>query len=882
MPRFVKGSQEAKEYMAMIRSKKSGEKKPPNPNKGIRKLNTNTKLKMPIMSEQEIAVPEFFANENVNRKGKITYKLVNPLTKSRNLSKRNGETSIKLIRKPIDDMIIMSHTTEPISLSLFNKEDREIINKHYKVVGENKNKKVVDIPLSKPFENEERGRPEILPKNIEINRLRNKSKKEEKTKKEENIKMDINETAQPKPKRQYVKHQTDEDRRKSILESKRAYAKKAYAKKTGKGIFDDIKKAGSKAINKVVDTAKSVSKSVEQYANVVINGRNDYPPKVRTILEKVGNQTITSIVIGRTPVPSVLTSALSLASGGVFGKNLQNSPYDTLFHLFIRCELTNGQTVTMEKNEVINMDIDPPIPPNTQIQNVSNLPEGLTPITILDNAKKIQGGKFFGYSARDNNCQDFILAIFNGSNIGNQEDRAFIKQDTKQLFGNMTGLRKLSNTITDLGAKVNEITTGAGLTDKVIKHLNKDNKEMVALSKAFKTHLKTEKLSGKGVQPDFIQYSEGESSDSGSSMDENVYGTGIKKKDYKVQSVVIDKDKYSVKEAKKWLKDNGYKCPKIDITENTYRFRQIPPNKIEKEGYTTYRMKPLGKSGVILVIAYKPKNKISSNTIMPKFVKGSQEAKDYMAKIRGMKGKGVKPVVMMGNGGQNIHTGSSMTNAINRMKMTGGGLGLGLYSSGGDVSADSAGADSGGMGLYAGGGQSGVGRGMKKHKKKTMSIDSGSDTDSEYDEPQQGTGIHIHHHYHIKGGKLSKIGQAFNKAFNPSKNGVSKAVNTAVNDVKEAGPEIENGAKVVAHYAIPSITSALGGAAGTALGGPLGGVAGSALGAYGGQQIDRALGIENNTSFDGKGIRKGKFIKGSKEAKEYMASLRAKRGKGLY
>jgi len=245
----------------------------------------------------------------------------------------------------------------------------------------------------------------------------------------------------------------------------------------------------------------STANSAEKYVNAVVNGRNDYPPKVRTILAQQGDQVIVGITIGRTPVPSVLTSILSVASGGTFGANLKNSPYDTLFHLFLRLELDNGTVVSLEKNEVINMDINPPLPANTQTQVVTQYSEGLTPNGILGNAQNYMGGKFFTYSARDNNCQDFILAIFNSNNIGTAEDKSFVKQDTKQLFGNMTGLRKLSNTVTGIGATVNTITTGSGLTDKVIKHLNKDNKEMIKLSKAFKKHLKTEKISGKGGFP---------------------------------------------------------------------------------------------------------------------------------------------------------------------------------------------------------------------------------------------------------------------------------------------------------------------------------------------------------------------------------------------
>ena len=75
--------------------------------------------------------------------------------------------------------------------------------------------------------------------------------------------------------------------------------------------------------------------------------------------------------------------------------------------------------------------------------------------------------------------------------------------------------------------------------------------------------------------------------------------------DYVVQSVLFKKDKYSLPEAKKWLKDNKYKSPKVDETENMLRFRQLSPSVVDKKGYTEYHNKPLGLSGIELVIAYR-------------------------------------------------------------------------------------------------------------------------------------------------------------------------------------------------------------------------------------------------------------------------------------
>lgn len=46
-----------------------------------------------------------------------------------------------------------------------------------------------------------------------------------------------------------------------------------------------------------------------------------------------------------------------------------------------------------------------------------------------------------------------------------------------------------------------------------------------------------------------------------------------------IQSVLIDKDIYTLEEAIDFLNDYGLSHKKVDITDNYYRFRQIPPNK---------------------------------------------------------------------------------------------------------------------------------------------------------------------------------------------------------------------------------------------------------------------------------------------------------------
>ena len=209
-----------------------------------------------------------------------------------------------------------------------------------------------------------------------------------------------------------------------------------------------------------------------KYINTVLTGRNDYPPKVRGIIQKYGNQEIKSIVIRRNPLQSIMNFALNAVSLGGWNKNMEDKPYDTLFHLSIVLTLNNNTRVVLEKNEVINMDTIIKVAPKTETEDIPDIQPGLTLNALLNNAKNRMGSKYFTYSAKDNNCQDFILAVLQANNIGNQQDYSFVKQDTKTLFENLSTLRKVSNSITDLGAKVNEITQGSGIFSKIDKALN--------------------------------------------------------------------------------------------------------------------------------------------------------------------------------------------------------------------------------------------------------------------------------------------------------------------------------------------------------------------------------------------------------------------------
>ncbi len=64
-----------------------------------------------------------------------------------------------------------------------------------------------------------------------------------------------------------------------------------------------------------------------------------------------------------------------------------------------------------------------------------------------------------------------------------------------------------------------------------------------------------------------------------------------KRKPSIVQSVVLTIDKFDgIKDAEKWVKKNGFKCTKVDMSLKKYRFRQIHPSKFNPKSFRTKKL----------------------------------------------------------------------------------------------------------------------------------------------------------------------------------------------------------------------------------------------------------------------------------------------------
>ena len=288
----------------------------------------------------------------------------------------------------------------------------------------------------------------------------------------ENIAMVIEEIKQKKSRGRPKKYATQEEARKAKIANTIAGAKKRKEKKTeGTGIIDNIKE-GVKELIKITNPVEysliSGASNIVQNPTAVIYGRNDYPPKVRKILSKYGNKNITGITLARTPLPKSLMIALELASGNTFQQKLDNTPYDKLFHLFMCIQFADGSKIMMEKNEVINAVVGCKLPKETETREItsSDIPTALTLNDALEKQRERMGDKYFSYAARENNCQDFILAFLRANKLGNETDASWVKQSIHILFQGNETLRKIANTLTGIAGSFDVIKEGAGIKKK--------------------------------------------------------------------------------------------------------------------------------------------------------------------------------------------------------------------------------------------------------------------------------------------------------------------------------------------------------------------------------------------------------------------------------
>lgn len=172
------------------------------------------------------------------------------------------------------------------------------------------------------------------------------------------------------------------------------------------------------------------------------------------------------MVIVRTPLSSILYKTLNALTLGQLDQRIQESEYDKLFHLKV---IINNK-YSLEKNATISFTYNNNIPPNSEIKEVKHIPYNLTIGQLNTNCYNKMGNEMFSYNAKTNNCQVFIRNLLECSGIHGYE--IFISQDIRNIFNGLTTSRKIMNSITDIGNRLNMLSEGEGII-KSKKHEQK-------------------------------------------------------------------------------------------------------------------------------------------------------------------------------------------------------------------------------------------------------------------------------------------------------------------------------------------------------------------------------------------------------------------------
>jgi len=188
------------------------------------------------------------------------------------------------------------------------------------------------------------------------------------------------------------------------------------------------------------DGIKDMYQTTKRVVSKLLFGDHSLPQNVIKFLKENGELTLVRGNLNRKPISSKINLALNVVSLNQFQRNLDNTPYDELFHLSLDAELSNGKIVKIEKLERVSL---------TYISKFDDIPGDNSAIPLpnitlnefINNGYREMGDKFFSYSGYNNNCQMFLL-----------------------------GLLRIMDTITGLAAKADIITQGGAIPSHVVTY----------------------------------------------------------------------------------------------------------------------------------------------------------------------------------------------------------------------------------------------------------------------------------------------------------------------------------------------------------------------------------------------------------------------------
>jgi hypothetical protein len=215
---------------------------------------------------------------------------------------------------------------------------------------------------------------------------------------------------------------------------------------------------GGSIFSKVKDLVQKGISKVKEFFSPRLDNFNNVSTRV---LKTYGDVPVSDILIYRTPIPSMLNTALNLVSFGKWNELRSKYGFDKLFHLSLVFRLSNGKMIIVEKNEVVNINDTYTTKPDTEVFQVTGYSGGKTLYDFINGARqKVNNDKlFFGYDAFTNNCQFFIRYILEAAGLYSEAAKNFLFQDISKIVEGLSPTTKaIAKGITDLGAVVSKIS----------------------------------------------------------------------------------------------------------------------------------------------------------------------------------------------------------------------------------------------------------------------------------------------------------------------------------------------------------------------------------------------------------------------------------------
>lgn len=200
-------------------------------------------------------------------------------------------------------------------------------------------------------------------------------------------------------------------------------------------------------------------------AGRIIGAKLDFSNKIKTILNKYGNQKIRSIYIGRRPINDMVEKAFDVISLGKWSKLKDQFNFDKLFHLFLIIQLDDDTVISLEKNSIVTMT-ENDMRCSMKDTECVKIDYPTDSITLDDFIRKplerIGKDKFFVYDPFQANCQIFLRDVLTTFGLYSKKIDEFVYQDLTEIISSLPWYVKyVAKGVTDLDATVSKLT-GAG------------------------------------------------------------------------------------------------------------------------------------------------------------------------------------------------------------------------------------------------------------------------------------------------------------------------------------------------------------------------------------------------------------------------------------